>query len=82
MTRLAWLGADYIIRLEMEVCGTLQTVVYSTDCAVRNCRPVMHDTFSCKTKGVGPSMTLAWPGWKQPNIPVEVDLVVNSRMLL
>ncbi len=24
-------------------------------------------------KGVGPSPTLAWPGWKQPDIPVEVD---------
>ena len=26
-----------------------------------------------KIKGVGPSTTLAWPGWKQPDIPVEVD---------
>ncbi len=26
-----------------------------------------------ETKGVGPSTTLAWPGWKQPDIPVEVD---------
>jgi hypothetical protein len=25
------------------------------------------------TKGVGPWPTLAWPGWKQPDIPVEVD---------
>ncbi len=25
------------------------------------------------TKGVGPGPTLAWPGWKQPDIPVEVD---------
>jgi hypothetical protein len=25
-------------------------------------------------KGVGPSTTLAWPGWKQPDIPVEVDM--------
>ncbi len=25
------------------------------------------------TKGVGPGRTLAWPGWKQPDIPVEVD---------
>ncbi len=25
------------------------------------------------TKGVGPSTTLAWPGWKQPDIPLEVD---------
>ncbi len=25
-------------------------------------------------KGVGPSMTLAWSGWKQPDIPVEVDM--------
>ena len=25
------------------------------------------------TRGVGPSTTLAWPGWKQPDIPVEVD---------
>ncbi len=24
-------------------------------------------------KGVGPNTTLAWPGWKQPYIPVEVD---------
>ncbi len=24
-------------------------------------------------KGVGPSTTIAWPGWKQPDIPVEVD---------
>jgi hypothetical protein len=24
-------------------------------------------------KGVGPSTTLAWTGWKQPDIPVEVD---------
>ncbi len=24
-------------------------------------------------KGVGPSTTLAWPGWKQPDIAVEVD---------
>ncbi len=26
-----------------------------------------------KNKGVGPSTTSAWPGWKQPDIPVEVD---------
>ncbi len=26
-----------------------------------------------KTKGVAPGLTLAWPGWKQPDIPVEVD---------
>jgi hypothetical protein len=25
------------------------------------------------SKGVGPSTTLAWPGWKQPHIAVEVD---------
>jgi hypothetical protein len=24
-------------------------------------------------KGVGPSTTSAWSGWKQPDIPVEVD---------
>ncbi len=24
-------------------------------------------------KGVGRAPTLAWPGWKQPDIPVEVD---------
>ncbi len=23
--------------------------------------------------GIGPGPTLAWPGWKQPDIPVEVD---------
>ncbi len=26
-----------------------------------------------ETKGVGPGMTLAWPGWKQSDIAVEVD---------
>ncbi len=26
-----------------------------------------------QSKGVGPSTTLALPGWKQPDIPVEVD---------
>jgi hypothetical protein len=25
------------------------------------------------SKEVGPSTTLAWPGWKQPDISVEVD---------
>ncbi len=29
--------------------------------------------YSGKIKGVGPGPTLAWPGWKQPDIPVEVD---------
>jgi hypothetical protein len=28
---------------------------------------------SRQTKGVGRGPTLAWPGWKQPDIPVEVD---------
>ncbi len=28
---------------------------------------------SVRPKGVGPGPTLAWPGWKQPDIPVEVD---------
>jgi hypothetical protein len=26
-----------------------------------------------RSKGVGLSTTLAWPGWKQPDIAVEVD---------
>jgi hypothetical protein len=29
--------------------------------------------FHVETKGVGRGPTLAWPGWKQPDIPVEVD---------
>jgi hypothetical protein len=29
--------------------------------------------FCLLTKGVGRGPTLAWPGWKQPDIPVEVD---------
>jgi hypothetical protein len=34
-----------------------------------------------RTKGVGPGMTLAWPGWKQSVIAVEVDTgrLENSR---
>jgi hypothetical protein len=33
-------------------------------------------------KGVGSGTTLAWPGWKQPDIPVEVGTVrvETSRM--
>jgi hypothetical protein len=27
-----------------------------------------------QNQGVGPDTTLAWPGWKQPDIPVEVDM--------
>ncbi len=30
-------------------------------------------SYSVRCKGVGPGPTLAWPGWKQPDIPVEVD---------
>jgi hypothetical protein len=29
--------------------------------------------WAVRTKGVGPGMTLAWPGWKQSDIAVEVD---------
>ncbi len=31
---------------------------------------------SVLAKGVGPSTTLACPGWKQPDIPVEVDTML------
>jgi hypothetical protein len=31
-----------------------------------------HNTLAC-TKGVGRGPTLAWPGWKQSVIAVEVD---------
>jgi hypothetical protein len=37
---------------------------------------------SSKTKGVGPSTTLAWPGWKQPDIAVEVDKARLETSLL
>jgi hypothetical protein len=30
-------------------------------------------TYCVHIKGVGPGLTLAWPGCKQPDIPVEVD---------
>jgi hypothetical protein len=34
----------------------------------------MFKTLLCVVpKGVGPSTTLAWSGWKQPDIAVEVD---------
>jgi hypothetical protein len=29
--------------------------------------------YTVHTKGVGPGPTLAWPGWKQPDISVKVD---------
>ncbi len=33
----------------------------------------------CVIKGVGPGPTLAWPGWRQPDIPVEVDTDLYSK---
>ncbi len=35
--------------------------------------PVWLSCFLLGTKGVRPSTILAWPGWKQSDIPVEVD---------
>ncbi len=34
---------------------------------------IFHKVQMVQIKGVGPSTTLAWLGWKQPDIPVEVD---------
>ena len=34
---------------------------------------LIHHTYQYSIKGVGPGPTLAWPGWKQPDVPVEVD---------
>jgi hypothetical protein len=44
------------------------------------CGPTQPDLAG--TKGVGPGPTLALPGWKQPDIPVEVDTdrLENSRL--
>ena len=36
-------------------------------------RPVSSSCPSGLTKGVGRGPTLAWPGWKQPDISVKVD---------
>jgi hypothetical protein len=36
-------------------------------------REYQNDVFVVSLKGLGPSTTVAWPGWKQPDIPVEVD---------
>ncbi len=36
---------------------------------------VRYTISSVQPNGVGPGPTLAWPGWKQPDIPVEVDTV-------
>ncbi len=33
-------------------------------------------------KGVGPGPTLAWPGWRQPDIPVEVDTRASSKNVM
>ncbi len=34
---------------------------------------IVYEHHSGVPKGVGPSTTLAWPGWKQPDIAVKVD---------
>ncbi len=41
--------------------------------SVCSSRSDLHKGEEVIDKGVGPSTTLAWPGWKQPDIPVEVD---------
>ncbi len=33
--------------------------------------------YGVRSKGVGPGMTIAWPGWKQSVIAVEVDTKVQ-----
>ncbi len=41
-------------------------------------------TYNVIPKGVGPGRTLAWPGWKQPDISVKVDtaqLEAGQKML-
>ncbi len=39
----------------------------------RECFEINYELELVMVKGVGPGPTLAWPGWKQPDIPVEVD---------
>ncbi len=47
----------------------------------RTAKTHWHDDKRAVPKGVGPGPTLAWPGWKQPVIPVEVatDRLETSR---
>ncbi len=40
---------------------------------VNLCKSTNKDLELSVPKGVGPSTTLAWPGWKQPDIAVTVD---------
>ncbi len=60
---------DHSERVGERVC-TLYTVY--GDCVLLVIRPA-HLPDRDPPKGVGPGPTLAWPGWKQPDIQVEVD---------
>jgi hypothetical protein len=52
----------------MQCCAVLNFLSPLPQCTL--CPPPLAPIV---TKGVGPGPTLAWPGWKQPDIPVEVD---------
>ncbi len=55
--------------------GTVSELVYRVHIAIwlYNAAGSTYYSREYIPRGVGPSTTLAWPGWKQPDIPVEVD---------
>jgi hypothetical protein len=58
---------------KMLVKGGCVATRYPSWVPVLNKRFIVTGWLHVTTKGVGPSTTLAWSGWKQPDIAVEVD---------
>jgi hypothetical protein len=56
----------------VQVCRCLNSLAVESG-LLYTCLANLPLLYTVHAKGVGPGPTLAWPGWKQPDIPVEVD---------
>ncbi len=66
--RLDRAGATYVRLLHVPPC------VFSFSWGGGGAHHCVRCLHSERSKGEGPSTTLAWPGWKQPDIAVKVDM--------
>ncbi len=65
---------EYSINTRSKALLSVQNVAVSMSWEFQtNLTQLRPFSWVAKPKVVGPSTTLAWPGWKQPDIPVEVD---------
>ncbi len=65
----AWRNVKYLHGRGTKCSRTYRVFSHSQNCNF----PEESFILSTFCNSVGPGPTLAWPGWKQPDIPVEVD---------